>query len=116
MARFEIDGGELRMHFSTAEQLGGLRNGARIPLDQVASVDVVRDPWRELQGMRFGTGIPWVIVLGTMLRGGGNDVVAVYGTKPAVVVTLRPGARWQRLIATVDSPDEVAENLRRQLA
>ncbi|MCK6532489.1 MAG: hypothetical protein L6Q84_05895 [Polyangiaceae bacterium] len=101
------------MKFTLLERLGGLRSGACIPLAQVASIDRVDDPWRVLEGMRVGTGIPWVIVLGTMLRGGGNDVVAVYGDKPAVVVTLRPGARWQRLIATVDDPDSVVDTLRR---
>lgn len=115
MAHFEVENGDLCLRFSFKEQLGGLRNGARIPLSLVASVEVVDDPWSVLAGMRVGTGIPWVIVLGTMIRSGANDVVAVYGTKPAVVVSLRPGARWQRLIATVEDPDRVVEDLRRAL-
>ena len=115
MATFEIQEGDLVLVFSTKETLGGLRSGARVPLDQVEAVEVVDDPWSILEGLRVGTGIPWVIVLGTMIRSGPNDVVAVYGRKPAIVVRLRRGAAYQRLIATVPEPAQVAERLSRAL-
>ncbi len=111
MATFELRGDELSLDFTPLEALGGLRRGARVPLSAVASVEVVDDPWKVTAGMRVGTGIPWVILLGTMVRSGANDVVALYGQKPAVVVTLREGARWQRLMATVPDPGEVAERI-----
>ncbi len=111
MATFAVQGSDLALVFSPIETVGGLRSGARIPLDQVQSVEVVQNPWSILEGLRVGTGIPWVIVLGTMVRSGPNDVVAVYGRKPAVVVHLRPGALYHRLIATVPDPDRVAADL-----
>jgi hypothetical protein len=111
MATFEIQGRDLALVFTPLEILGGLRAGARIPLDQVQSVEVVQDPWSILEGLRVGTGIPWVIVLGTMVRSGPNDVVAVYKQRPAVVVNFRPGALYHRFIATVPEPDRVAAEL-----
>lgn len=113
MAHFQVSPAGLALVFSPLETLGGLRRGARVALGDIASVEVVADPWLIVSGMRVGTGLPWVILLGTMLRAGANDVVAIYGNKPAVVVHLRPGARWQRLIATVPNPDMVADVVRR---
>src|SRR5262245_49712509 len=111
MAQFEVDGDTLDLRFTPIERVGGLRRGARVPLADVASVEVA-PPWEVLAGLRVGTGIPWVIGLGTMLRAAGNDVVAVYGRKPAVVVNLRQGSRWLRLIATVPEPSAVAARIR----
>ncbi len=108
MARFDCTGNELALRFNPLETFGGLRRGARVPLADVASVEVVDDPWEVASGMRVGTGIPWVILLGTMVRREANDVVAIYGRSPAVVVHLRQGASWQRLIATVPDPSVVA--------
>lgn len=113
MARFEVEGADLRLVFSWLEMLGGLRSGARVRLSEVESVTVVDDPWPHLRGLRFGTGMPYVIVLGTMLRGGRDDVVAVYGRRPAVIVALRRESRYQRLLATVEEPETVATDIRR---
>ncbi len=107
MAAFELTPTTLRLAFTGWERLGALRADPVVPLADVVGVEVAPDPWRILAGLRVGTGVPWVVLLGTMLRAGGSDVVAVYRRAPAVVVTLRPGARWQRLIATV--PDAEAD-------
>lgn len=115
MAMFTIRDGHLHLEFSTLEKLGGLRAGATVALADVHTIESVADPWEIIEGLRFGTGIPWVIVLGTMLRRSGNDVVAVYRQDPAVVVTLRPGAPYQRLIATVPQPEQVVATLRAAL-
>lgn len=115
MATFELRDGALDLAFTPLETLGGLRRGARVPLSDVAAVEVVDDPWSVAQGIRVGTGAPWVILLGTMLRRGANDVVAIYGRRPAVVVTLRAGARWQRLMATVPDAPAVAATIRAAL-
>jgi len=115
MATFSMQGSYLDLEFSRLERVGGLRRGARVPLDQVATVYVSEDPWSILSGMRVGTGIPYVAVIGTMVRSGPNDVVCVRGRKPAVVVELREGAQYQRLIATVEDPEEVAATIERAL-
>lgn len=112
MARFDVTASELALVFAPLEALGGLRRGARVSLNDIASVEVVDDPWQVVSGLRVGTGVPWIILLGTMLRQGANDVVAIYKRKPAVVVHLRPGASWQRLIATVPNPHGVADAIK----
>lgn len=111
MAHYELSDDELLLKFSGLERVLGLRSGARIPLSQVEFAQVVDNPWAVVAGLRVGTGIPLVVLLGTMLRGDANDVVAIYGRRPAVMVNLRKGARWQRLIATVDEPDRVSAEI-----
>lgn len=107
MAIFKIQEDQLLLQFSRWEKLGGLRSGAKVQLTDIQSIETVANPWPIIEGLRVGTGMPWVIVLGTMLRRGGNDVVAVYKKRPAVVVTLRTGSAYQRLIATVPNPEQV---------
>lgn len=112
MAHFEIEGDRLQVRFSTWERIGGLRGGADVALSDVESVEVSATPWSETRGIRVGTGVPYVVLLGTMLRSGKNDVVAVYGKKPIVVVSLKEGAPYQRLLVTIDEPESVADNIR----
>ncbi len=111
MATFDVEGGDLVFRFSLLETLGGLRRGARVPLGEVESVEVVQEPWSVASGLRVGTGVPGVALIGTMLRRGASDVVALHGRGPAVVVKLRPGACYQRFIATLPEPSEVVARL-----
>jgi len=111
MARFIVEDQHLIPKLSPLEAVGGLRRSARVPLTDVASVEVTPEPWKVPSGLRVGTGLPGAILLGTMIRRGANDVVAIYGRAPAVVVTLREGAAWRRLIATVPHPDAVAAQI-----
>jgi len=114
MAAFEIKNDQLTLQFSTLEKLGGLRSGATVKLKDVKSVEKVDDPWNIIAGLRVGTGIPWVIVLGTMLRRGGNDVVAIYKKQPAVVITFQPDVPYQRFIVTVP-PEQVIATIQATL-
>ena len=108
MARLRIDGDDVVVELSALEKLGGLSRGVRVPLSSVAVARQTDHPYRELRGMRVGTGIPWVIVLGRMIHGDGTDFVAVYGTGRTAVIELR-GQRYERLLvsgvddATVDA-------------
>ncbi len=72
---------------------------------------VAADPWRELRGFRApGTGMPWVIMLGTMRGSFGKDFCAVYRRKPALIVELT-GTRFSRLLITVAEPELLAERV-----
>ncbi len=112
MAHFEPTHTGIQLKFSSLEALGALRTRATVPWEDVASIEVAPDPWSILRGLRFGTAIPWVILLGVMFHPKGSDVVALYKRKPAVVVHCKPGTRYHRLIATVDPPEELAAELR----
>lgn len=115
MATLTIEGDTLRVGLSSLECLGALASSFSVPLARIAAVEAVENPWSVVRGMRVGTGFPWLILLGSMIRFGSNpnDFVAIYRRRPAVVVTLRPQASYGRVIVTVPDAAAFAETLRR---
>ncbi len=57
-----------------------------------------------------GTGIPWVIMLGTTRGSFGKDFCAVYGRAPAVVMELE-GAPFSRCLVTVPEAEALVSAL-----
>jgi hypothetical protein len=78
--------------------LGGLRTSPEIALSEIESVKIVQNPWtsKVLKGVRIGTGIPFVVLLGTMKYMKGKDFCVIYKRRPNAVVTLKSGPfkRW----------------------
>jgi hypothetical protein len=59
-----------------------------IPNESIDTDERVVDGWESLRGWRCpGTGIPWVIMLGTMRFKGTKDFCAVYGRRPARIIS-----------------------------
>jgi hypothetical protein len=99
MAHLVIAGEKVRLNLSILEILGAFHGSPEVSLSEVESIELVDNPWvREvLKGVRApGTGIPFVVMLGTMRYLQGKDFVAIYRRKPAAIVTLRSGEfkRW----------------------
>lgn len=99
MAHLQVNGEKIRLQLSLLEVLGAFHRSPEIDLSKVESIEIEETPWvREvLKGLRApGTGIPFVILLGTMRYRGGKDFVAIYRRKPAAIINLRSGAfkRW----------------------
>jgi hypothetical protein len=106
MATFDIESGDLCLRLSWVEKLEAFHGSVRFPLSSVASA------WPELRGIRSpGTGIPNVIAVGTRRGEFGKDFAVVHGKGPAIVVELQ-GARFQRLVVTVDDADGEAATIR----
>jgi hypothetical protein len=99
MAHVVVDGAKVRLHLSLLEVLGAFHGSLEVDLSKVESIEIEETPWvREvLKGVRApGTGIPFVIMLGTMRYRGGKDFVAIYRRKPAAIINFRSGEfkRW----------------------
>jgi hypothetical protein len=99
MAHLVVDGEKVRLELSLLEILGAFHNSPEVELTEVESIEIEETPWvREvLKGVRApGTGIPFVVMLGTMRYRAGKDFVAIYRRKPAAVINLRSGGfkRW----------------------
>jgi hypothetical protein len=108
VAALVIVTGELVVRLTPLEKLGALHGDIRVPLSAVRSAELELHPWRKLRGARVGTGLPGVIVLGTLHGTFGKDFVAVYGHRPATLVELN-GQKFQRLIVcTADPPHDHA--------
>jgi hypothetical protein len=98
MAHIVIEDGRVRLELSLLEKLGAIRSSPEIALGEVESVEVVANPWtsKVLKGFRIGTGIPYLVLLGTMQYRKGRDFCAIYKRRPNAVVTLKSGPfkRW----------------------
>jgi len=112
VATFELESGDLCLRLSWLEKLEASHGNLRIPLASVSSVRSVTTAWPELRGIRApGTGIPNVVAVGTRRGKFGKDFAVVHGKGPAVVVEL-DGARYRRLVVTVENPDTTAATIR----
>ncbi|MCM3883603.1 hypothetical protein [Frankia sp. R82] len=113
MASLEIRDKRVEVVLSGLERLGALRGDVSVALDEVLDVRTSHEPFRELRGWRLpGTGLPGVIALGTWRSRDGRDFAAVYRGRPAVVVEVRPGAEFRRLLVGDDQAEDTVSRLR----
>lgn len=103
MPRLVIENETLHVRLSTLEKLGALSNDVSFPLAGLRNAFLSNDPYRELRGIRVGTGLPGVIVLGRMVYQGGTDFVAIYGRSPRTLILEFEGAAYRRLF--ISNPD-----------
>ena len=116
MAKIIHNQGELRLQLSKLEELGALHRSPRAPIGDVVRVRKVSDPWNReiMRGVRApGTGIPNVIMLGTLRYRGGKSFSAVYRRRPTYVMEFDRG-EFDTWIVTTDT--ELPNILLEQLA
>jgi hypothetical protein len=98
MAHFVINNDRARLQLSFLEALGAVHNSPEIALTEIESVEIVPNPWTNqvLKGIRIGTGVPLLALLGTMKYVGGKDFCIIYKRRPNAIVTLKSGPfkRW----------------------
>ena len=98
MAHLLINDGRVRLQLSLLETLGAVHASPEVALSEVDSVEIVPNPWTNqvLKGIRIGTGVPLLALLGTMKYVGGKDFCIIYKRRPNAVVTLKSGPfkRW----------------------
>ncbi|WP_462188223.1 hypothetical protein [Frankia sp. CcWB2] len=96
------------------ERIGAVRGDVSVRLDEVLDVRLAADAFAEVHGWRApGTGLPRVMALGTWPSRGGKEFVAVYRGRPAVVVEVRPGGEFRRLIVATGDAERTVARLRR---
>lgn len=105
MAQVVIASGTLRVVLSRAEKLQTLQSDIDVPLSHVVAVDPVHDLWPHLRGIRApGTGIPRLLLLGTLRFKSGRDFCIAYFGKPGVIIGLRD-EKYERLLVATESFD-----------
>jgi len=91
---------EIVLELSGLEKAGALHNSIRVAKNSLVSVKEIDNPWVGTDGMRGfrapGTGIPGVVMLGTLRFKHGKDFAAVYGKRKAKVYEFNSGPfrRW----------------------
>lgn len=105
-----------RFKLTTLENLGAFAKSQEVALSDISSVEIVPNPWTRqvLKGVRApGTGIPFLVLLGTMRYRGGKDLCAIYKRRPSAIVTLKSGP-YKRWIFEIKDMGEV-ESLKKAI-
>ena len=99
MAKVIEDGENLILKLSLLEKIGGLHKDLVVSKNNLVKKTVSSNPWSKevLKGVRApGTGIPYVILLGTMRYKGGRDFTAIYKRRPVAIYEFKDCSysRW----------------------
>lgn len=91
--------GELILQLSLSEKVFALHGNPRANASDLISTTEASNPWNRkvLRGFRApGTGIPYVVLLGTMRFRGGKDFTAIYKRGPVRIYEFGAGEfkRW----------------------
>ena len=113
MADIVREGNEIVLKLSTGERILAMHRDVRVPLSAVKSVDVVDGPIRRIQGLKprnfkvFGGYWPGWFAYGSFFDGTVRLrlFAAVNGRKPRGLEITLNGAKYTRLIVSLDHPD-----------
>ena len=99
MAQVTEVNGELILQLSLREKIFALHGNPRAKVSDLISTTESDNPWTKevLRGVRApGTGIPYVVLLGTMRFKGGKDFTAIYKRGPVRIYEFGAGEykRW----------------------
>ena len=99
MAQVIKENGELVLRLSIREKIFALHGNPRANVSDLISATESDTPWTKevLRGVRApGTGIPYVVLLGTMRFKGGKDFTAIYKRGPVQIYEFSEGEfkRW----------------------
>jgi hypothetical protein len=111
VATLEIDDSTVTVRLSVAEKLEAVHGDVTLPRTAVVDARAVDNGMAEVHGLRFGTGLPGVIMVGTWRSGDIVTFAVCHGRRPAVVLDLA-GHRFSRMVVTVDNPREIVDALK----
>jgi hypothetical protein len=102
MAKLEVIDGNIFLKLSKLEVLGACHRSLRMPMSELLEMKMIDNPWTSetMRGMRApGTGIPYIIMLGTLRNlKGWKAFCAIYKKKPVVVLSWKSGSFNQWIV------------------
>ncbi len=111
MAKVLVTDDTVTVSLSATEKAEALHGDVSVPRAAVVSAQVAPDGMDEVHGLRLpGSGFPGVIMVGTWRDRDRITFAVCHGRRPAVVLDLT-GQRYDRIVVTVDQPDEVVASL-----
>lgn len=113
MATVKVVGEELLLELSFWERVGALHSSPRVSLSAITKIEFIENLWSKevLRGVRApGTGIPYVVLLGTMRGRSYRDFTAIKGRGTGVEICLNEGP-FERWIFTLRQSKSEIEKL-----
>lgn len=119
MAGVAREGGEIVLRLSVGERIMAMHRNVRVPLSAVKNVDVVDKPIRRIRGLKprnskvLGGYWPGWFAYGAFFDGAVRQrlFAAVNGRKPRGLEITLDGAKYTRLIVSLDHPDAAKTTL-----
>jgi hypothetical protein len=113
MASIAREGNEIVLRLSTGERILAVHRDVRVPLSTVQSVAALDEPIRRIQGLKprnfkaFGGYWPGKFAYGAFFDGTVRRLMfaAVNGRQPRGLEIALDGAKYSRLIVSLDDPD-----------
>ena len=94
MATLTKSDGKIHLNFTFLEVLGAFHSSLSAPEAWIESITYSDRPWSAevMAGVRApGTGVPFLIMLGTIRRLKSKSMCAVYKRRPVTIVTFNEG-------------------------
>jgi hypothetical protein len=110
VARLLIDDRLVTVSLSAVEKIEAVHGNVKVPRTAVVGARAVPDGMAEVGGIRTGTGLPGVILAGTVRDGDSVTFAVCHGRRPAVVLDLA-GQSYDRIVVTVEDPEEIVSRL-----
>ncbi|MEO7124069.1 MAG: hypothetical protein ABI400_13315 [Lacisediminihabitans sp.] len=111
MAELAIQGSDLVLSLSSFEKMEAIHQDLRVPVSSVGSVEVIDDPLDAVHGIRSGTGIPGVLVIGTIRYRGGKAFVVIHHDSARGIRVRLHDADYSDVILGCDDPESLAASL-----
>jgi hypothetical protein len=112
MASILVHDDVVTVALTVAEKIEAVHGDVSVPRSSVVSAHVVPDGMELIHGLKMpGTGLTGVIMVGTWRDGETVTFAVCHGRRSAVVVELADQV-FDRLVVTVDDPEEVVARLR----
>ncbi len=111
MANLVITDDTVTVQMSAAEKAEALHRDLTVPRSAITGVRVVSSGIDAVHGFKLvGAGIPGVLMVGTFKGAEGSTFAICHRNGPALVIDIR-GEHFDRIIITVDNPEQVASQL-----
>lgn len=111
MATFEVEGDKFALRLTSTEHLEALHGDVIVPLASVRSVEVLDDAMSAVHGVRFGTGIPGRVAVGTFTSKSTRIFAVVHHRDRGGVRVRLSGAEFDELVVSAPDPEAVAQSL-----
>jgi hypothetical protein len=111
VANLVINDDTVSVVMSGGEKFEALHRDLTVPRSAVTSFRAVPDALAEVSGFKVvGAGLPGALAVGSWHDGHGSTFAVCHGHRPGVVLDLM-GQHYDRIVLTVENPDEVIAGL-----
>jgi hypothetical protein len=112
VANLLIDDDTVTVELTVMEKAEAVHGNLRIPRSAITGYWSVPDGLAEVPGFKLaGAGLPGSLKVGTWTGEGKRTFAVCHGASPAVVLELT-GERYDRVVVTVENPEDVIAGLR----